>query len=233
MIYCMQTVNIESTSSINSHAGNSTETLAPKKLLSALQDFANTGNTPTQIADFLNRWPEFLDKEKIERDAPLYLRDIMVRPFVPTDINSKPLPIEGADSPRYRMFKMLRDMLRAAWKGNDTMLAYLLSKSFNPEEGNYIVPDWRRSGFRYEPHTIFQAAVYELLKHSRQARVCANPDCPATYFLAVDHRQKFCSEDCTRPSQREWRRKWWEQHGKQWRKQRTKRTKSMKRRPRQ
>ncbi|MFZ0466820.1 MAG: hypothetical protein WAL78_14085 [Candidatus Acidiferrales bacterium] len=205
MIHYMHDVNIH----IDSSTNTASKTLAPKTLLSALRDFANTGDEPKQIANFLQRWPDFLDRNKVESDVPLSMRDVIVRPFFPS-----------TKGPLYRMFKMLRGSVRHAWKGNEDMLARLLSTNFEPALNNFIVVDWRHGGFRYEPQTPFQAAVYELLKHSGSARVCANPDCPSPYFIAQDHRAKFCSEDCVQTMQRTWRKKWWNQHGKQWRKRR-------------
>jgi len=216
------------------------KTLAPKKLLEALQEFANSGCEPERVAFFVKRWPDFLS----------FLDDFAAGGYITK------LPPGLSEAERARMkfagnweaadfFKDFRDRVRAAWTGNERVIQYLLG--FGIEEpgavsyeikvggrANQIRPDWRRSGFRYEPQCAFQAAVYELLKHSRQARVCANPDCANPYFIATDHRQKFCSEECTQPAQKEWRRTWWKKHGPEWRKQRAKkRTKPTKRRPRQ
>jgi len=58
--------------------------------------------------------------------------------------------------------------------------------------------------------TPFEAALYYF-----QARVgdlakrCAHVDCPAPYFIASKRAQKFCSEKCAGPANRESKRKWW------------------------
>lgn len=51
-------------------------------------------------------------------------------------------------------------------------------------------------------------------------RHCPNPDCPAPYFIAMRRSQRYCSEACALPAQREFKRAWWAEHGSEWRKQR-------------
>ena len=55
-----------------------------------------------------------------------------------------------------------------------------------------------------------------------QMRYCPNPTCPTPYFIAKKRRQKYCSEECALPAQREFKRAWWEEHGKGWRAERKK-----------
>lgn len=198
----------------HSHGVGHVKTLAPKTGLSALQEFANSGTDSERVKYFRNRWPGFLDDlvytgYKISIGAP----------------GANPADLERSAQrevwPMWRLFEQFRNLVRAAWIGDEAILGILLRVGIEEERTeNRIVPDWRRSGFRYVPRTNFQAAVYELLKHSGWARVCANPDCPSPYFIAQDHRAKFCSQDCVQTMQRTWRKKWWNQHGKQWRKRR-------------
>jgi hypothetical protein len=47
-------------------------------------------------------------------------------------------------------------------------------------------------------------------------KVCANPDCPAPYFLAKRKTQKYCERgDCTAYAQRQYALGWWKRDGKQ------------------
>jgi hypothetical protein len=48
-------------------------------------------------------------------------------------------------------------------------------------------------------------------------RYCVNPTCPAPYFIAKRRSQKYCSEKCTAPAQREFKAAWWKEHGEKWR----------------
>ncbi len=60
-----------------------------------------------------------------------------------------------------------------------------------------------------------------LLKWHYKARYCGNPDCPAHYFFGTRTNQQFCSEFCAEHGQREAKRRWWAEHGADWRKQQT------------
>src|SRR5262249_30721012 len=64
---------------------------------------------------------------------------------------------------------------------------------------------------------VEQAFDY-LLKHHRQARYCPNLNCPAPYFFAKRHTQRYCSSSCAQSGERETKRKWWAEHGADWRK---------------
>jgi len=47
-----------------------------------------------------------------------------------------------------------------------------------------------------------------------RVRICQNPECAAPYFIARRKDQRFCSEDC---SHRIAARRWWSEHGNEWR----------------
>lgn len=64
----------------------------------------------------------------------------------------------------------------------------------------------------------FSTAILHLLKSAGRALVCTNPECPARYFFRNARRQQYCSPECSGFGQREAKKKWWSQHGKQWRK---------------
>jgi|SRR5215831_5898163 len=52
----------------------------------------------------------------------------------------------------------------------------------------------------------FQTRVADLAKH------CGHVDCPSPYFIADKRWQKFCSEACAGPANRESKRKWWSEN---------------------
>jgi hypothetical protein len=70
---------------------------------------------------------------------------------------------------------------------------------------------------RIPPPTPFEQALVYLVKFADKARYCANPECPAPYFFAERKNQKYCSEICAAPAQRELKRQWWAEHGEEWR----------------
>jgi hypothetical protein len=51
----------------------------------------------------------------------------------------------------------------------------------------------------------------------QRTSICGNFDCPAPYFFARRRSQKYCSGECAAPAQREFKRKWWSEHGPKWR----------------
>jgi hypothetical protein len=51
--------------------------------------------------------------------------------------------------------------------------------------------------------------------------ICQNPKCPIPYFLKGKSTQTFCGQPaCIRYGQREHKKKWWAEHGEQWRQER-------------
>jgi hypothetical protein len=71
--------------------------------------------------------------------------------------------------------------------------------------------------FRIPPPTPFEQALSYLVKVGDKARYCANPECPAPYFFVQRKNQRYCSEICAAPAQRELKRQWWAEHGEEWR----------------
>jgi hypothetical protein len=63
-----------------------------------------------------------------------------------------------------------------------------------------------------------EMAFHYLLNHHNRTRRCLNSECPAPYFFAARHTQRYCSEICAQIGERETKRKWWAEHGTDWRK---------------
>ncbi len=57
---------------------------------------------------------------------------------------------------------------------------------------------------------------------AKRLRMCKRADCPTPYFIASHLKQRFCSDKCAEWGQREWKKKWWTEHGTAWRQQRKK-----------
>ena len=82
-----------------------------------------------------------------------------------------------------------------------------------------ILNDAERS-FSVPPPTPFEQALSYLVKGGDKARYCANAECPAPYFFVQRRNQRYCSEICAAPAQRELKRQWWAEHGEEWRAER-------------
>lgn len=127
---------------------------------------------------------------------------------------------------------MLKHMLCGLWTEPDFRqkewgafaLRYMLYRyehgALGAENPLEILVDPNKS-FRVPPPTPFEKALSHLVKSADTARYCANPECPAPYFFAKRRNQRYCSEICAAPAQRELKRKWWAEHGEEWRKART------------
>lgn len=191
------------------------QSLAPEKLLKALQDFANTQTDVASQKYFLKRWPGFLEK-------PIETFTKTQNAMGPIERVIMDMQHRQSGAEKWEPFDDARGYVRLAWKGNEGAIALLLHLGM--ERVNIVLVDWRLGGFRYIPRTNLQAAVYELLKNSKKARVCPNPDCPAPYFLTDDHRTKFCGrKECERPSILKTKRNSFHRHKKEWRKPQSKR----------
>jgi hypothetical protein len=59
----------------------------------------------------------------------------------------------------------------------------------------------------------FTRVLIHCMHSADKLRVCQNTDCPAPYFIAQRRSQKYCSEKCAQPSQREFKLRWWDEHG--------------------
>ena len=69
--------------------------------------------------------------------------------------------------------------------------------------------------------TLFEYALLHLTREADRVRVCQNPECAVErHFFAKRRSQRYCSETCARPAQREAKRRWWADHGTTWREER-------------
>lgn len=178
------------------------------KLFPALAEFANIRLDAKGWAQFRKRWPNFFPESEYDR----------------VEQGQKP---SVSDYPHW---------LNQIWIGGETApyLPILLGIEFAPgpaEEGtledSWIVglatiparfyTDWDEGVFRYEGACDFQRALYLLFLDSWRARVCEK--CEAK-FIAARAAQKFCTTDCSEAMQREFRRRWWAEHGEAWRRKR-------------
>lgn len=67
------------------------------------------------------------------------------------------------------------------------------------------------------PNGLRASLVLGVFEQWRRFACCANKDCRHPYFLRERKTQRYCSEDCAEPAQRESKLRWWTEHGKQWR----------------
>lgn len=208
---------------MNSSKNDEGKTLAEGDLLRAVTELANLRDDGSDFVRFFRRWSSLVPE--VEAHGIQFER--MQRAGIPA---------------RFMVLYQRRDALREIWRGNSVVLAELLLPNEPPEElrgreeylerddenghatgwvwSPQISVDWHRGQFTYEPRTSFQKALYLLFRRSRFAKVCANPDCPAPYFIAKKATQHYCSDGCAEVFQRECKRRWWAEHGDAWRRSR-------------
>lgn len=180
-----------------------------------LRELVNLRETDRDaVSRFQARYSEFI------LDSPEY-RKI---PLVGTAQSG--LAVAGAFP---RMIFNLQYLLRRAWDrptafDREVHLGYTLNKVYEqfiratekrPVEGTPQHKVWKSIGFIVVGLTLARRVV-DLMRR------CENSDCPAPYFIAKRRTQKFCSEVCAAPAQREYKNAWWREHGKEWRQDRNK-----------
>lgn len=213
-------------SSIDKTSNNLAPKLAASELLPALKELANVRDDSAAFGRFASQFPGFVRVDERVGPAWASILRVSIPSFLP---------------PEFAHMYRRREALRRIWCGDSEMLAMLLLPEVPPEEASpkereaYIektdpegraielskpLPltfDWQRSQITYEPQTEFQSALYALFRQSRLAKVCANPDCPAKYFIARRASQDYCSDGCAKVFQSKWKRQWWAENGKEWR----------------
>lgn len=209
--------------SSNQQAGdNLARTPSPSNLLDALKDLANLQDDAPSFERFARRWPAFsrvLDFDPAPADnygGYSYGEPVTRMPSkVPT---------------RFCLIWQNREALREIWRGNSEKLTVVLFGSVydviadpDPEWPwpPQLKVDWQRGEFVYIPRSEFDQAVYELFRSSALAKRCANPDCPAPYFIAGRTTQQYCSEKCSGVLQKAHKLRWWKEHGDEWRRKRS------------
>jgi hypothetical protein len=72
----------------------------------------------------------------------------------------------------------------------------------------------------YRESPAFALVLLRALHLADRMRHCPNPACPAPYFIARRRSQKYCSDACALPAQREFKALWWKNHGTEWQRER-------------
>lgn len=128
----------------------------------------------------------------------------------------------------------LRDLLRKTWDSPDRWhrewYAHELHRAWNAfspmllEESQTITqgfpggPQVSTTTYTYTvlevPPITPMGAVIHYFKTviGDRAKHCLGPDCSAPYFIAPKRQQKYCSEICAGPANREAKRKWWHEN---------------------
>jgi hypothetical protein len=117
--------------------------------------------------------------------------------------------------------------LRQVWKGEDDRDVRFALAAWTREATRHDRQSWvfdaSRTPYAVRPNYKILAlslavGTSELL--SKMA-VCQNPGCPQPYFLRSRKTQRFCDRPaCSTYGQREHKKNWWKEHGKEWKEKR-------------
>jgi len=212
---------------MNSSTINAHENLARKagasNLILGLKDLANLQDEADSFDRFVRRWHVF-GRVLDEDPADTYGATAGRINYVGFSYGEPWTRMPPSLPKRFFLMWQMREALREIWRGDSDKLTEVLLPSLDeifadPDPEGLWPPqlrvNWQRGEFVYAPRSEFQAAVYELFRRSALSKVCANPDCPASYFIAGRKTQRYCSEKCSGVLQRAHKLRWWNEHGKE------------------
>jgi hypothetical protein len=182
-----------------------------RKLFRALADFVNIRSDKSAWLQFRKRWPNFFPSSEYDKVFDGSSPSITTHPewvlaiwddsdaseILEILLGIKDPPDMGPDS--------------SQWTHED---AYLQDITSIPAPWTL---DWNKGSLVYFGACDFQRALYLLFLESWRARTCSQ--CQGK-FIASRAAQKYCHDDCSKAARGANRRKWWREHGEQWRKDR-------------
>jgi hypothetical protein len=206
----------KSTSSINSSKKKPTRTLAKLSSSAEAKEFlvslANLRDDRDGLTQLRRRFPDVM--EAVSRTV--YAKYRPGRPEV-----YEPGSPEHDEIARKSWLLPLGDTLRAIWRAPDIWTKkwglFRISQDFFLQGDPDLIrlPSANGSDFMlsWKPPTRTERFLLELMRWADLLRYCGNPECPAPYFIATKCSQKYCHTECSKPSQREFKRRWWKENG--------------------
>jgi hypothetical protein len=189
------------------------------RALDPLVQLANLTNDSAAVHRFLEINPFFL--ENLERESAWNL---------------------SIDTEIFRVRDEVQELWRGGERADQIAQKYLITElisevqerlaSTNQKETfEPVRVDWKRGELRlaFSPGNDFRTAIYGLLKVSRFAKECANPECPAPYFIAKKIIQQYCGDDCKHAARKKLQNAYWARSGSKVRKERMRKSKGRKR----
>ncbi len=186
------------------------EMIDPKAMLSFTKRYGLLDNLLTFEED--KEWTEFLESEGLLD----YLKEKEDRLMV---VESSPSPdtiskeIVGYSSEQIRKLVHTQSLLKYAWRSGDeraldaidNYLSSGLPIHFDIDEGCFHI---------YVVNVQRLILMLFLRDHAEgKTAICANPDCPAPYFLKSRKTQKICEAGgCVTWAQRNYALKWWREN---------------------
>ena len=115
----------------------------------------------------------------------------------------------------------LRETVRAIWRAPDIRTkqwgVFRISQDFflqgDPSLSHVPLANTADLYLQLKPPRPTERLLLEIIRWSELTCCCSNPDCVTPYFIASRRGQKYCTAECSKPAQREFKRKWWAEKG--------------------
>jgi hypothetical protein len=193
-----------------------------------LVELVNLQDDPSDIRRFVKRFADYGVSDERIAQAIFHIPDNAPFPFermaaLPPEVFLD----EYRTTQQQGMVPYLRSIFRATWVEPDAkvrrwawaILRTDLARVAFPgpylemisESGQVRLP-------KPPPYLPLETAFEFLLDHHNRARHCPYAECPAPYFFAKKHTQRYCSEKCAQSGEKETKRRWWSEYGIAWRK---------------
>jgi len=178
-----------------------------------LSELANLSDDPKAVERFAGKFTRILPRMKEQR----FLEELFKGSDLPLTVREN-LPWEIGKKGTPGWLVIIRAGIQNIWRAPDIRTReWVVYRLIDTAITERIYPAslhqafWSSSGplAPMPPPTPFEQAIDYLRKHVRRLAYCANPGCSSPFFFNVRRSQKYCTEDCARPSQREFKRVWW------------------------
>jgi len=201
--------------------GAKTEDKTDLELKTFLLDVVNADEqmTDATVEYFFTKHASFFSSKDTDVMALL--------PFLETRIMSPDKRLLEGQQILYRAVILeTQKWLQAIWEAEDEYTAewrlFHLQRHLNQamDIANY---QWYEKSLQPPPPNAPINQAFRYLRRSfRRLKKCANKDCKTPYFVADRGKQSYCSIECAAVAQKEYKRRWWQKRGPQWRDSRSK-----------
>jgi hypothetical protein len=120
-----------------------------------------------------------------------------------------------------------RDHLRKVWSGTYEDAGFVLAgwvrQATLRNRQSWVISSWFDGTYHVTPNYCILplSLAVGLSELKAKMAVCANPECPQPFFLKGRKSQRFCDRPaCSAYGQRQHKKKWWNEHGREWKKRR-------------
>ncbi len=174
----------------------------PKQLAETLSDLANMRDDG--YGHFLKRWGEFYSERFYPPDE-LVLRRDELRLLWNTANGIKTVPAKA------------RHLVEAWVTGNEvlgTLNEFICSQWLAAEGTRALTIRWNRQerSIHASRYCLPGVLMMGCLLYSERLRICGNPQCLTSYYIASRKTQRYCSNECAAPAKREAKRRWWKEN---------------------